>query len=80
MVGPIWYGGSHNEAQLLNNCYRNSLKPAMDRRIQCIAFTSISTVVYSYPVDQAAEIAVHTAMDFVAAHPEAMDEIVWLLF
>ena len=79
-VGPIWYGGSHNEPQLLSNCYRNSLKLAMEKGIRSIAFPSISTGVYSYPVDQAAEIAVHTVMDFVAAHPEAMDEIVWVLF
>ena len=79
-VGPIWYGGSHNEPQLLSNCYRNSLKLAMEKGIRSIAFPSISTGVYSYPVDQAAEIAVHTVMDFVAAHPAAMDEIVWVLF
>ena len=79
-VGPIWYGGSHNEPQLLSNCYRNSLQLAMEKGIRSIAFPSISTGVYSYPIDQAAEIAVHTVMDFVAAHPEAMDEIVWVLF
>ena len=79
-VGPIWYGGNHNEAQLLSNCYRNSLKLAMEKGIRSIAFPSISTGVYSYPVNQAAEIAVRTVMDFVVAHPEEMDEIVWVLF
>ena len=79
-VGPIWYGGSHNEPQLLSNCYRNSLQLAMEKGIRSIAFPSISTGVYSYPVDQAAEIAVNTVMDFVAAHPKAMDEVVWVLF
>ena len=79
-VGPIWYGGTSNEAGLLSSCYRNSLKLAKEKEIRSIAFPSISTGVYSYPVNQAAEIAVHTVLDFVASHPNAMDEIVWVLF
>ena len=79
-VGPIWYGGNHNEAELLSGCYRNSLKLAMENGIRSIAFPSISTGVYSYPVNLAAEIAVHTVVDFVESHPDAMDEIVWVLF
>lgn len=79
-VGPIWGGGSHNEAMLLANCYRNSLELAKEHGIRSIAFPSISTGVYSYPVGQAAEIAVRTVIDFVRANPDAMDEIVWVLF
>lgn len=79
-VGPIWYGGTNNEAGLLSSCYRNSLKLAMEKGIRSIAFPSISTGVYSYPVDQAAEIAVHSVLDFVASHPDSTDEIVWVLF
>lgn len=79
-VGPIWYGGSNHEPQLLSNCYKNSLQLAMENGIRTIAFPSISTGVYSYPVEQAAEIAVHTVVDFVDAHPDALDEIVWVLF
>ena len=79
-VGPVWRDGSHHEAKLLADCYRNSLKIAMDRGIRSIAFPSISTGVYSYPVDQAAEIAVSAACEFVTAHPEAFDEILWVLF
>lgn len=79
-VGPIWYGGGNHEPQLLSNCYRNSLQLAMEKGIRTIAFPSISTGVYSYPVEQAAEIAVHTVVDFVDAHPDALDEIVWVLF
>ena len=73
-VGPIWGGGSHNEAMLLANCYRNSLELAKEHGIRSIAFPSISTGVYSYPVGQAAEIAVRTVIDFVRANPDAMDD------
>ena len=79
-VGPIWYGGKHNEAELLSNCYRNSLQLAMEHGIRSIAFPSISTGAYSYPLEQAADIAVNTVVEFVLDHPDAMDEIVWALF
>ena len=69
-----------SSAPNVDQIFSITLKLAMDKGIRSIAFPSISTGVYSYPVDQAAEIAVHTVMDFVAAHPEAMDEIVWVLF
>lgn len=77
-VGPIWNGGRRNEATLLANCYRNSLQLAMEKEIRSIAFPSISTGVYSYPVDQAAAIAISTVADFVKANPEAMDDIVFI--
>lgn len=79
-VGPIWNGGSRNEPSLLADCYRNSLRLAMDHKIRTIAFPSISTGVYSYPVEQAAEIAVRTVTAFAAEYPEAFDEILWVLF
>lgn len=79
-VGPVWGGGRYNEPELLASCYRNSLKLAMEKGIRTIAFPSISTGVYSYPLAQAAEIAVNAVRGFVAEHPDAMDEIVWVLF
>ena len=79
-VGPIWYGGKQNEPKLLANCYRNSLTVAMDNGIRSVAFPSISTGVYSYPLAQAADIAVKTVRDFVDMHPYAFDEILWVLF
>lgn len=79
-VGPIWRGGDIGEARLLANCYRNSLALAESRGIRSIAFPSISTGVYSYPLDQAAPLAVATVIDYVKAHPEAFDKIVWVLF
>ena len=79
-VGPIWRGGNRNEAALLTSCYRNSLKIAAEKGIRRIAFPSISTGVYSYPVDQAAEIAVMTVKQFAEDHPETLDEVTWVLF
>ena len=63
--GPIWRGGTRGEAELLANCYRNSLKLAQEHDITSISFPSISTGVYRYPVEQAAEIAVREIMTFL---------------
>lgn len=79
-VGPIWNGGNQNEAQLLANCYKNSLQIAVDKGIRSIAFPSISTGVYSYPLSRAAEIAVNTVHKFLKNHPDSIDEIIWVLF
>ncbi len=78
--GPVWRGGRNNEAQLLSNCYRNALKIAAEHGIRTVAFPSISTGIYSYPLDQAAGIAVRTAVEFIKENPDTMDEIVWVLF
>lgn len=59
-VGPVWLGGNHNEAELLENCYTNSLKLALEHHIKTIAFPSISTGVYGYPINEAARVAVYT--------------------
>ena len=79
-VGPIWHGGSQGEAELLAGCYRHSLELAREKAIRTVAFPSISTGVYAYPVQQAAEIAVQTVREVVQEHPEAFDEILWVLF
>lgn len=79
-VGPIWHGGTHGEPELLANCYRNSLALAEENEIRSVAFPSISTGVYSYPLDQAAGIAVGTVREYVASHPDAFDKVEWVLF
>lgn len=79
-VGPVWHGGSQGEAELLAGCYRHSLKLTIEHGICSVAFPSISTGVYSYPVQQAAEVAVQSVRAVVEEHPEAFDEILWVLF
>jgi len=65
-VGPVWRGGSANEAALLTGCYVNSLRLAAEHAIGRIAFPAISCGIYRYPVDQAAEIAVRETAAFLA--------------
>ena len=79
-VGPVWNGGRRKEAQLLADCYRNSLQAAIDNGIRSVAFPSISTGVYSYPLKEAAEIAVTAVNEFIEEHPGELDLIEWVLF
>lgn len=79
-VGPVWRGGSYNEDELLAACYRNSLKLAAENSIRTIAFPSISTGIYSFPVERAAEIAVDTVNEFLNENPELFDMVLWVLF
>ena len=60
-VGPVWRGGTHGEPKLLADCYRNSLALAVVHGLGSIAFPAISTGIYGYPKEPAAEIAVHEA-------------------
>jgi len=57
-VGPVWQGGGNNEAELLANCYRNSILLAEEHGLKSIAFPAISCGIYGYPIDQAATIAI----------------------
>lgn len=67
--GPVWQGGQHNEAALLASSYRNSLRLAVDHGCQTVAFPSISTGVYAYPVAQAAQVAIATIKTALAQWP-----------
>ena len=64
-VGPVWHGGQSNESELLANCYKNSLKLALENNIKTIAFPNISTGVYGFPKDKAAETAIKTVTGFL---------------
>ncbi len=79
-VGPRWHGGNHNEPETLARCYRSSLTLAMECGIKTIAFPSISTGVFGYPVNSAAQVAIQTAKDFTEENPGAFKEIYWVLF
>jgi len=79
-AGPVWRDGTHGEPELLADCYRNSLQVAADHGIRTIAFPSIATGVYHFPVQMAAQIAVRTVSEFIAAHPDAFDVVMWVLF
>ena len=79
-VGPIWQGGGHGEAQRLRNCYINSLKLAAENGIRRIAFPSISTGAYGYPMRFAAEEAVSAVFRYAEEHPGEFDLIEWVCF
>ncbi|MBI5885419.1 MAG: O-acetyl-ADP-ribose deacetylase [Deltaproteobacteria bacterium] len=68
-VGPIYRGGTHNEAALLASAYRKSLELALSERLKSVSFPSISTGAYGYPKKEAAEIALKTVLKFLAATP-----------
>jgi len=71
-VGPVWRGGGHGEARLLEDCYRNSLNLALQHGIRTIAFPAISTGVYGYPKPEAARIALRV----MCTYEDRFDRIV----
>lgn len=79
-VGPVWNGGSHNEDKLLADCYLNSLKLAAEYGIKRIAFPSISTGIYAFPVERAAKIAVAAVRQYLQENPDSFDIVEWVLF
>lgn len=64
-VGPIWYGGRQGEDELLRKCYENSLELAEKNQVKSIAFPSISTGAYRFPIKQASQIAIHATRAFL---------------
>lgn len=69
-VGPVYYGGGAGEPDLLAGAYRHSLELASEHGLRSVAFPSISTGAYGYPVEEAAPIALRTVIDYLRAHPE----------
>jgi O-acetyl-ADP-ribose deacetylase len=78
-VGPTWRGGKHGEPETLANCYRNSLQLAVENGIKTIAFPAISCGAYGYPVEEAAQIAVKTTRDYLAAE-DKIDKVIFVLW
>ncbi|OLR59435.1 O-acetyl-ADP-ribose deacetylase [Anaerostipes sp. 494a] len=79
-VGPIWSGGRSKEEELLASCYFHSMQVALEYGIRSIAFPSISTGVYSFPVELAAKIAVKTVSRFLEDNENSFDLVEWVLF
>jgi O-acetyl-ADP-ribose deacetylase (regulator of RNase III) len=78
-VGPVWRGGFHAEAELLKQAYRNSLKLAVANGLKVIAFPSISTGAYGYPIGEASRIAVKTVKDFLEKE-DKLERVILVLF
>ena len=79
-VGPIWNGGRSKEEELLASCYFHSMQVALEHGIRSIAFLSISTGVYRFPVELAAKIAVKTVSRFLEDNENSFDIVEWVLF
>src|SRR5437867_8779478 len=78
-VGPVWRGGSHREEELLASCYRNSLALAEQKGARTIAFPSISTGAYGFPMERAARIAVTEIKKFLERN-SSMEKVVLVCF
>ena len=78
-VGPVWAGGDRNEENLLANCYKNSLKAAVENRVKTIAFPSISTGAYRFPLDRATEIAMIETKRFLETD-KTIERVVFVCF
>jgi O-acetyl-ADP-ribose deacetylase (regulator of RNase III) len=78
-VGPVWRGGTGGEPELLAECYRSSLRLAVSKALKTIAFPSISTGAYGYPIESASQIALTTVKEFLEKE-DKLDEVVFVLF
>ena len=78
-VGPIWRGGKRGEPETLANCYRSSLQIAVKNGIKTVAFPAISCGAYGYPIPDAAQIALETVRDFLAA-ADRIDKVTFVLW
>lgn len=75
-VGPVWSGGTRGEGEVLANCYRNSLRLAVENGIKTIAFPAISCGAYRYPISKSAQIALDTTRELLAS--ENIDKVIFV--
>ena len=78
-VGPVWRGGTHGEPDLLASCYRRSLEIAVQHNMTSIAFPNISTGIYGYPKDKAANVAIMAVNQFLK-QPSSIQEVTFVCF
>ncbi|MEM2117906.1 MAG: O-acetyl-ADP-ribose deacetylase [Candidatus Bathyarchaeia archaeon] len=78
-VGPVWHGGNSGEPELLADAYRNSLKLAVTKGLKTIAFPSISTGAYGYPIEKACPIALETVKEFLEKE-DKITKVIFVLF
>ncbi len=79
-VGPVWHGGDRGEADLLAGAYRTSLQVAAENGCRTVAFPSISTGVYGYPIAEASRVALGTVAQFLRDNPGKLDVVRFVLF
>ena len=79
-VGPVWNGGTSNEALVLASAYKDSLKIAEAKKLSSISLPSISTGAYRYPLDQAAKVALDTVIWFLKEEAVSLKEVRFVLF
>jgi O-acetyl-ADP-ribose deacetylase (regulator of RNase III) len=77
-VGPVWSGGNRGEPETLANCYRNSLRLAVENAVRTIAFPAISCGAYRYPIAGAANIAVETTREFLREN-DSITEVIFIV-
>ncbi len=79
--GPVWHGGGSGEAELLASSYRSCLEKAEATGLKSLAFCSISTGVYRFPLEKAAPLALRTTLEYLSAHPETpLERVVFALY
>jgi O-acetyl-ADP-ribose deacetylase (regulator of RNase III) len=78
-VGPVWHGGNRGEPQLLMQAYLNSLEVAASNGLKSIAFPSISTGAYGYPIEEASRVALKSVKEFLEKD-NRLDEVIFVLF
>jgi len=78
-VGPVWHGGAHGEDEALASCYRRSMELCQKHRLASLAFPAISTGVYRFPADRAAQIAVATTLEALGGTP-SLSQVIFCCF